>query len=135
MLTHDYDKSFRLNNADLKFSFFRGHGPGGQHKNKTDSAVRLTHKPTGIVVIAQYGRKQGKNKELAVRAMRAKLFSAHQGRNRIQRNSKRRNQVGRGSRGEKVRTYCEKKDLVVDHRTNKRISFKRFFKGYIKDLH
>jgi len=87
-----------------------------------------------MVVIAQYGRRQGRNKALALNAMRAKLFSAQRGRNKDKKNAKRKSQVGRGARGDKVRTYCERKDLVVDHRTNKKSSLKKFLRGDIKDL-
>jgi len=132
---HKKEAVVSIRQKDLRFAFFRGRGPGGQHKNKTDSAVRLTHLPTGIVVIAQYGRKQGRNKEMAFNALRARLFSANSAQNKDKKNVKRKSQVGRGARVNKVRTYCERKDLVVDHRTNKKMSLKKFFKGNIKDLH
>jgi protein subunit release factor A len=86
------------------------------------------------VTIAQYGRSQSHNKKVALEALRAKLHSAEKDKIKIATNEQRRHQVRNGARGEKVRTYCEQKDLVVDHRNRKRTSLKKFLKGYIKDL-
>jgi peptide chain release factor 1 len=131
---HSEKTQVQVRPKDLRFAYFRSNGPGGQHKNKTDSAVRLTHTPTGTVTIAQYGRSQSHNKQVALDALRAKLHRAQADRNKASRNEKRKSQVGRGARGEKVRTYCERKDLVVDHRSGKRTTLKKFLKGYIKNL-
>ena len=134
ILQHREKSAVKLRHQDLRFSYFRSNGPGGQHKNKTDSAVRLTHAPTGTVTIAQYGRSQTHNKQVALDALRAKLHSAQEEKIKAARNEKRTTQVGRGARGEKVRTYCERKDLVVDHRSGKRLALKTFLRGQIKKL-
>jgi peptide chain release factor 1 len=87
------------------------------------------------VVHAQFGRSQNKNKETALKILKARLLELGNIEQRDRRNKKRREQVGRGLRGEKVRTYNVKKDLVIDHRNGRRMSFKRFAKGFIKDIH
>lgn len=121
--------------SDLDYSFYRSRGPGGQHKNKTYSAVRLKHEPTGIVVHAQFGRSQTKNKETALKILHARLSRKDRQDKDARRNKERRSQVGKGIRGEKTRTYNEKKDLIIDHRNGGRASLKRFLKGYIKDIY
>ena len=124
-----------IKKSDLDYSFYRSSGPGGQHKNKTHSAVRLRHVPTGIVVHAQFGRSQTKNKETALKILAGRLSILGNKEIRDKRNEKRRKQVGRGTREDKIRTYSVKKDLVVDHRTGRRMSFSRFVKGFIKDIY
>lgn len=116
----------------LDYSFYRSRGPGGQHKNKTFSAVRLKHIPTGIVVHAQFGRSQTKNKETALQILKVKLEEQENRKDKKKRNKDRRSQVGRGSRGEYVRTYNVKKDLVINHVTGRRQSFKRFTRGHLE---
>lgn len=131
----DRSSGVSIKSKDLDYSFYRSHGPGGQHKNKTYSAVRLKHISSGIVVHAQFGRSQNKNKETALKILKAKLAQNKQEEIRENKNRKRKEQVGRGARGDKIRTYCVKKDLVVDHRNGRRMSFKRFARGFIKDIH
>lgn len=134
IFAHSEKAEVKVRPQDLQWSYFRSNGPGGQHKNKTDSAVRLTHTPTGVVSIAQYGRSQSHNKQVALDALRAKLHRAQEEKIKAEKNAHRTTQVGRGARGEKVRTYCERKDLVVDHRNGKRLSLKKFLKGQTKRL-
>jgi len=124
-----------INPTELDYSYYRSRGPGGQHKNKTYSAVRLRHKPTGIVVHAQFGRSQSKNKQTALKILRAKISELKSSEEKNKRNRRRKEQVGRGSRGEKIRTYNVKKDLVVNHKNGRRMSFKRFTKGHIQEIH
>jgi len=101
---------------DLEIDVFRSTGPGGQSVNTTDSAVRITHKPTGVVVTCQDEKSQLQNKEKALRILRSRLMQAEQERRDDELSSARRSQVKTGSRSEKVRTYNYKENRVTDHR-------------------
>jgi peptide chain release factor 1 len=107
-----------INPADLRLDFFRASGAGGQHVNKTDSAVRITHLPTGVVVSCQEERSQHKNKAKAMSMLKSRLLTAQQEKQAAELCEKRRELVGTGSRSEKVRTYNFPQNRVTDHQVD-----------------
>ena len=107
-----------INPADLKIDTYRASGAGGQHVNKTDSAVRLTHLPTGVVVECQDERSQHKNKARAMSILRSRLLEAKISEQKTEEAQNRRNLVGTGDRSERIRTYNFPQGRVTDHRIN-----------------
>ena len=129
------DVDVQINPADIEMQVMRSTGAGGQSVNTTDSAVRLTHKPTGIVVKCQQEKSQTKNRAQAMRMLRAKIYEIEQERIRSERDSLRKGQVGTGDRSEKIRTYNFPQNRITDHRVGVTLhQLDRVLEGEIDDL-
>ena len=110
------DVEVEINNEDLRIDVYRASGAGGQHVNKTESAVRITHMPTGIVVACQSERSQHQNKDLAMRLLRSKIYEQTLLKQQQELAGERKSQVGTGDRSERIRTYNYPQGRVTDHR-------------------
>ena len=118
MLEADEVTDIEINPSDLRIDTFRASGAGGQHVNKTDSAIRITHLPTGVVVECQDERSQHKNRARAMSLLQAKLLQSEQDKIASEQAQNRRNLVGSGDRSERIRTYNYPQGRVTDHRIN-----------------
>ena len=128
---------FKLDMNDLKIDTFRSSGAGGQHVNKTESAIRITHLPTGTVVECQDERSQYKNKDRAMQILRSKLYEAEQEKQRSAVAAERKSQIGSGDRSERIRTYNFPQNRVTDHRLsgdNKNFNISSIINGGLDPL-
>lgn len=124
----------RLDDRDLDWKTCRAGGKGGQNVNKVESAVQLTHLPSGLMVRCESERSQLQNRETALSILRAKLFASARGEADAARNADRKAQLGAGARGDKRRTYRWQDRIVTDHVADKKASLDRILRGFLEDL-
>jgi peptide chain release factor 1 len=129
------DVEVDINPKDLRIDTFRASGAGGQHVNKTDSAIRITHQPTGIVVTCQDEKSQHKNKDKAMRVLKSRMFEYEKNKQQDNIANNRKSQVGSGARSEKIRTYNFPQNRVTDHRIKERnFNVETIIDGYTDEL-
>jgi len=119
VLPEPEESQIKIPPSEIKMEFFKASGPGGQYVNKRQTAVRILHLPTGIVVSSQASRNLEENKKAALRILTAKLFEKQQKEIESKMSNERKSQIGRGERAEKIRTYNFPQDRVTDHRIKK----------------
>lgn len=125
---------FDLKEDELEFQAMRAGGPGGQHVNKTSSAVRVTHIPTGVSVRCQEDKSQHKNRAKAIRLLRARLFEVERQKKAQERADARRDMVGSGDRSQRIRTYNWPQNRVTDHRLGDNFSLEKILAGQLDEL-
>jgi peptide chain release factor 1 len=129
VLAEPTEVELHLDPRDLEISTCRGSGAGGQHRNKTDSAVQIKHLPSGVMVRCESERSQAQNKDSALSLLRSRLWEAKKQGVTAQRAQDRRDQVGTGQRADKRRSYYFQRDLVVDHVLGREWRLKAFMRG------
>lgn len=125
------NKPVEFNESDIVYEATIGHGPGGQHRNKTATAIRATHTPTGETVFIQGDRSQNVNKQRALDILRERIYNRMSGQAHQDQNNSRKEKIGSGERSDKIRTVQEQNDKVIDHRTGKKCNTAAYFKGEI----
>ncbi|MCP5106795.1 MAG: peptide chain release factor 1, partial [bacterium] len=129
------DVEVAINAKDIRIDTFRASGAGGQHVNRTDSAIRITHLATGIVVSCQDEKSQHKNKDKALKVLKSRLFNYEKRKQQDDIASTRKSQVGSGDRSEKIRTYNFPQNRVTDHRvTGRNFSIETILDGNLEEL-
>jgi peptide chain release factor 1 len=135
VLAEAEEVDIEVRTEDLRIDTYRASGAGGQHVNTTDSAIRITHIPTGVVVQCQDERSQHKNKAAAMKMLRAKLFDEQQRKQAENEASQRKSMVGSGDRSEKIRTYNFPQNRLTDHRINLTLyKLDRIMEGALDDV-
>ena len=137
VLPQGEEVDFKLDMNELKIDTYRSSGAGGQHVNKTESAIRVTHLPTGLVVECQDERSQYKNKDRAMQILRSKLYEAEQEKQRAAVAAERKSQIGSGDRSDRIRTYNFPQNRVTDHRLtgdNKNFNLSAVIDGDLDEL-
>lgn len=129
VLEEPKESDLRIEERDIEWQTCRGSGAGGQHRNVTESAVQMTHLPTGIRVRVENERSQHQNRETALRVLRARIFEAREAATTREREDSRRQQVGSGMRGDKIRTIRQQDGQVTDHRSGHQIRYKDYVRG------
>jgi peptide chain release factor 1 len=129
VLAEPDDRELVIAERDLDWAYSRGSGAGGQHRNKTESAVDLTHLPTGIVVHCESERSRLQNRAIALAQLRARIFAEKRATEERHRAAERRAQVGSGMRGDKRRTIRCQEGVVVDHPTGKTMRLREYLRG------
>ena len=135
ILTEPEEADVKISESDLRVDTYRASGAGGQHVNTTDSAVRITHVPTGVVAYCSQEKSQHKNKDKALRLLKAKILEHEEAKLSKERSEKREQQVGSGDRSERIRTYNFSQNRVTDHRINLTLySLDKVLEGALEDV-
>lgn len=132
VLREPTEAEFRINPADVEITTARGSGPGGQARNKTESCVIVRYKPTGLIVRCDTTRSQQQNRSQAMGLLRARLLEAQQNAATNTANANRKQQVGSGMRGDKIRTVRTQDGVVTDHRTGIKVQYRDFERGILE---